>query len=589
MSEPTIPHHVLASARRQPNAPCWHQHDGQAWRTTSWAEAAAQVRRFGRALLALGIGPGERVAILGGNRRAWALADLGAMAMGGVPAGIYETSSAEEIAWIVDHAEARVLFVGSEELARKAALALPAMPRLEHLVMFEGQPAPSALDPRVRVWSWEDFLDRAEATPEARLDERLAALRPEDPATFIYTSGTTGPPKAVMLCHRNLAWTAERCVEMAGLGPADAAVSYLPLCHIAEQIFTLLAPAVAGSQVWFNRSREQLPADLLAARPTVFLGVPRVWEKMHAALSARLAGARGVKARLVRWAMVQAREANALALRGERPGIGLRLRHALARRLVLDRVRGALGLDRARFCVTGAAPIAPEVLEFFLGLDLCVHEVYGQSEGSGPTSFNRPGATRIGTVGQAFPGVRVRLGEDGEILVAGPNVFLGYFKDPEATAEALQEGWLRSGDLGSLDDQGFLRITGRKKEILITAGGKNIAPVPIEQMLQALPGVQQAVLIGDRRRFLSALLTLESPAGPGATSAEAKPDPETMEALQRGIDAVNARLARVEQVRRFTVLPRELSVEGGELTPTMKLKRRVIEEKYADLIEAMYA
>lgn len=589
MQPDTIPARFLVHANARGDAPCWMGHDGQAWKPTSWSQAGQRVRQMARALIAAGVQPGDRVCVLGFNREAWVVADMAAMAVGGVPAGIYETCSGEEIAWIVKHAGARLLFVENEELLGRVSAARPDMPDLERIVLFPGVTG----DPAAGVDTWEEFQAAAGSVTEEELDRRLAALRADAPATFIYTSGTTGPPKAVMLSHENLAWTAAQAVEMTRLGPADSTVSYLPLCHIAEQIFTIHGPATAGSAVWFARSRESLLQDLKDAQPTVFLGVPRVWEKMHEALSAKLAQATGFKASLVRWGMDVARRVHAARNAGKAVELWLDLQHRLATRLLFSKVKPAIGLGRARFCVSGAAPIAPEVLEFFTGLDLTVHEVYGQSEGSGPSSFNQPGQTRFGTVGRAFPGVELAIAPDGEVLVKGPNVFLGYFNDEAATAETLQEGWLHSGDLGSLDEEGYLRITGRKKEILITAGGKNISPANIEGMLKALPLVSQAVLIGDRRRFVSALLTLDPEAVKralgGRLPEEPMADAALMEEIQRGIDVVNARLARVEQVRKFTILAGELTVEGGELTPTMKVKRRVVEQRYAEQIEAMYA
>jgi long-chain acyl-CoA synthetase len=359
-------------------------------------------------------------------------------------------------------------------------------------------------------------------------------------------------------------------------------LSYLPLSHIAEQMCTVHMPATAGSTVYFAESLEKVPENLKEARPTAFFGVPRIWEKFHAGLSGRLAQATGVKKRLAAWARGVCSKVNAYRDRGEAIPTALGLQYKLADRLVISKVKAALGFDRAVRLYSGAAPIAPDVLEFMASLDLPIAEIYGQSEDSGPTACNLPGRTRLGTVGPALPGIEVKLAEDGEILVRGPNVFLGYFKEPEATAETLVDGWLCSGDLGAFDKDGFLSITGRKKEIIITAGGKNIAPKNIEAMIKTSPLVGEAVVIGDRRKYLTALVTLGD--------AAAKLDDKAIRtAIQKTIDEANQTLARVEQVKKFAILSKPFGIDSGELTPTMKIKRKVVAQKFAREIDQMYA
>jgi long-chain acyl-CoA synthetase len=371
-------------------------------------------------------------------------------------------------------------------------------------------------------------------------------------------------------------------------------LSYLPLSHIAEQLISLYGPVVLGNQVYFAESLEKVPENLKQVQPTIFFGVPRIWEKFHAAVRGKLGQATGVKKHLVDWAMGVARRVHAIHNRGGQLPALLSMQYGLAQRLVFRKLKAALGLGRVKVCSSGAAPISGEVLEFFTGLDIVVHEVYGQSEDCGPTSINFPGHTRFGTVGKPLPGVEVRLAEDGEILVRGNNVFKGYFKDPAATAETLIDGWLHSGDLGSFDADGFLHITGRKKEIIITAGGKNIAPKNIEAALKNHPLVEEAVVIGDRRRSSAPSSPCSPPPPPGSPSRAtptAPPRTSTPPAhrAHRWVDKVNRDFARVEHVRKFRVLPRSLSQEEGELTPTLKLKRRVIDKNWSDLIEAMYS
>ena len=583
-----IPRRLLEQARRRPASAAYYTRVDGVWRPTSWADYVAEVRTAARALLALGFPRGGKVAILGFNRPEWVIFDHAAMMAGGAPAGIYTTCSAEEVQYIVHHSEAHVVLV--EDLAqwKKIAAQRASLPLLRHVVTMRGCPAID--DPL--VLSWEDFTARAAPIAEAALDERTAQIAEDELATLIYTSGTTGPPKGVMLSHKNLAWTAQTLVDHGGARAGDSSLSYLPLSHIAEQMSTILAPATAGAAVFFAESIEKVPDNLKEVQPTVVFGVPRIWEKFHAGVSAKLAEAKGAKRRLVAWTRDVCTRVTDLRNRGREPSGLLALQYRLADRLVLSKLKPALGLGRARLCVSGAAPIARDVIEFFASLDIIIHEIYGQSEDTGPTSFNMAGATRFGTVGQALPGVEVKIAPDGEILVRGPNVFLGYYKEPEATRETLVDGWLCSGDLGELDADGFLTITGRKKEIIITAGGKNIAPKNIEAAIKESPLVSEAVVIGDRRKFLSALITLDDAAarvhvGNGATTA-LHDHPEIRAAIQRQLDAVNDKLARVEQIKKFTILPRQLGIETGELTPTLKVKRKVVSQNFAPEIDAMY-
>jgi long-chain acyl-CoA synthetase len=588
MPTETIVQRLFDRAKQQPEAPAYCVRGLDGWQSTSFRQYADQVRRAARALAALGFQPGQTVSILGFNRPEWAIMDLACMAAGGAPAGIYTTCSPSEVAYIVNHAESPVVLVENAEQWQKVQAKKAELPKLRHVVTMKG--APKIDDPL--VLGWEEFMAKAEAVEDAEVDRRVAALEPAALATLIYTSGTTGPPKGVMLSHDNLAWTASVIGELVGATSSDAVLSYLPLSHIAEQMVTLLGAATAGYAAYFAESVDKLPDNIKEVQPTIFFGVPRVWEKFHAGVSAKLAQTTGAKKQLVGWARGVATRVQALKNQGKTPGPGLALQYRLADKLIFSKLKPALGMGRARVCVSGAAPIAREVLEFFASLDIGIWEVYGQSEGSGPTSLNIPGKTQLGTVGPVLPGVEVKIDTDGEILVKGRNVFLGYYKEPEATKETLtDDGWLRSGDLGELDADGFLRITGRKKEIIITAGGKNITPKNIEAALKNHELVSEAVVIGDRRKFLSVLLTLDEEAarrvagGAGALHESAAIRAE----LERAIEQVNQELARVETIKKFTILPAPFSIEGGELTPTMKVKRKVVAEKYAAQIEAMYA
>ncbi|MCY1054962.1 long-chain fatty acid--CoA ligase [Nannocystis sp. SCPEA4] len=591
MAADTIPARFFSQGQAHPEAPAYFVRKDGAWRPTNWREYNDQVRTAARALIALGLKPGQGVCILAYNRAEWAITAFAAMAAGGVPAGIYTTCSPVEVQYIVDHAEAPVVVVEDRVQYDKLRDQRERLPGLHHIVLMTG----SAPADDSRALTWSDFLARADAVPHEALEQRLSGLHEDDTTTYIYTSGTTGPPKAVMLTHRNILWTTEVLSPLIDIVPTDRLLSYLPLSHIAEQMLSMHGPACFGHTIYWAEALERVPDNLKEVQPTVFFGVPRIWEKFHAAVSARLSQVTGPKKKLFDWASGVARRYHAFASRGRPVPLALRAQHRLAQRLVFAKLKAALGLGSARACVSGAAPIAANVLEFFAGLDVVVAEVYGQSEDCGPTTLNIPGATKFGSVGRPIPGLEVRLGEDGEILVRGPSVFKGYFKDPAATAEALQDGWLQSGDLGAFDEAGFLHITGRKKEIIITAGGKNIAPKNLEAALKDNPLIEEAVVIGDRRKFLSALLALDRAAASQWLAGQGHPADEPLHEhpvlvaeIGRWVEKSGEQFARVEQVRKFKLLPRSLSTDHGELTPTLKLKRKVIERQWAPLIEAMY-
>jgi long-chain acyl-CoA synthetase len=590
MAADTVLHRLFQQAKTRPDAPAYYRKVAGTYRATSYRDYAAQVRRAARALIGLGLPVGGTTVILGYNRPEWAVMDLATMSAGGAPAGIYTTCSSSEVRYITHHVEAKVALVENTHQWEKIEKELDNLPLLEHVVLMDG--APRVLHPK--VLSWEEFLERGDSVADERLQERLDALEPGGLATFIYTSGTTGPPKGVMLSHENLAWTATLATDIVSGTSSDSSLSYLPLSHIAEQVFTLHGPITMGSVVYFAESIDKVPENLKEVQPTVFFGVPRIWEKFHAGIAQKLADAPPLRKRIAEAAAQIGKAYNLEKSEGRTPGFLLEQGHRIADKLVYSKLKQAIGLGRARVLVSGAAPIAREVLEFFFGLDILVHEVYGQSEDTGPTTFNHVGKIRLGTVGQKLPGVEVKIADDGEILVRGPNVFLGYYKEPEATRECLIDGWLYSGDLGQFDRDGYLSITGRKKDIIITAGGKNIAPKNIEAALRNHPLIAEAVVIGDRRKYLTALVTLD----PEATrrfiqdkglSGQPHSMAEVTAEVQRAVDEVNKELARVETVKKFHILERPFSIETGELTPTLKVKRKIVYSNFAAQIEAMYA
>lgn len=591
----------------------------------SWAEYRDRVRSVAAACVALGVPVGGTVAVLSDNRAEWLLAALGAQAAGAMAAGVYQTSTAEQVAYILRHSEAQVLVIDTPTQWRKVKPHLGSLPRLRRVVLLEGLSGLPEEDRSIAVAAspegpvltdWEGFLKSA-AGYEAAADQRLAGLLPDQIASLIYTSGTTGDPKGVMLTHLNLSWTASCALQVHRADERDAVVSYLPLSHIAEQMFSVYVTITAGSRVYFAGGLDKLKETLIAARPTVFLAVPRVWEKLQSALQTRLSEAKPLQRRIIAWARDVGLRVGRYRLESGSPFGLLALEEKVAQKLLFNKVKTAIGLDRVRVAVSGAAAIRKDVLDFFLSLGLPIYEVYGQSECSGPSTANasRPGETRLGTVGRAIPGGSVKLAEDGEILFQGPNLCAGYYKDPAATAAAIQDGWLHTGDVGELDDRGFLRITDRKKDLFKTSGGKYIAPQPLEGLLRAIPIVGQAVIVGENRRYVTALLTLDpdkaaafakerglTAAAPGSggdpAAAPAADAPLDLGALARNekvlafvqehVDRINKSLARYETVKRFTLLPRDFSIDRDEMTPSQKLRRRVILTRYAREIEAMY-
>ncbi len=589
----TIVHRLHENARVRPNAPAYYEKIGDNWTPTSWEEYTRQVRQAARALVALGLEPGDNVSILGFNRPEWVIMDLANMLIGGAPTGIYTTNSPHECQYIIEHAETKVVLVENEHQWEKIAQVRSDVTSLEQIVTMRGVKIEDEM-----TLDWDSFMALGDQVAESVIDERLAALEGDQLATLIYTSGTTGPPKGVMLSHDNLARTAANARDLFHITPGDTAVSYLPLSHIAEQLLTVHGPPTSGYAIYFAQypPQDHLVSNLQEAQPTLFFGVPRIWEKFQAGVAATLGQATGAKAKLVSWAQNVGSQVTTLRNRGEEPAGLLAAQYKLADKLVFSKVKTGLGLNRARVLLTAAAPISPEILHFFGSLDLNVMEVYGQSEGTGLTTANRAGANKVGTVGQAWPETEVKIAGDGEILLKGPNVFMGYFKDPEATAADLRDGWLHSGDLGQMDEEGYVTIVGRKKEIIITSGGKNIAPKNIEAALKDIDLIAQAVVIGERRRYITALLTLDEEHAAefarehGLEGQTLHNNAALIDYVQKQIDEkVNPLFARVEQVRKFTILPRDFTVEDGELTPTLKIKRRVVTEHFADDIEAMYA
>ena len=557
-------------------------------RTVEWSydELGTAVRDLARGLIALGIAPGDRVCVLGTTRPEWTLADCAILAAGAVNVPIYHTNSAEECRYVLEHSGARAVICEDHEQLAKVEAVRAQCPDLEHVVtmVFAGD-----------VPTIDDLVTRGAAVDASEVDARVAATSPDDVATIVYTSGTTGPPKGCLLTHANCLATLDMYEKRLGLDDSAVIFLFLPLAHVLARLTQMMGFYIGGTLAFWSGDTAGVLDDLAATRPTHVPSVPRVFEKIHTRALAGVEDGGALKRHLFAWALGVGRRARAAAARGG-PGPLLRAEHAVADHLVLSKVRGLFGGD-LQLAVTGAAPIAADVLEFFNACGVLVLEAYGMTETCAAGTLNTPEAFRFGTVGRPLPGTEVAVADDGEVLLRGPSVFEGYYRDPEATAETFDDGWLRTGDLGALDADGFLRITGRTKDLSITSSGKNISPSNIESALRESRWISQAVVVGDNRSYLVALLTLDAEETPALARELGIPDdvvamsrdPRVHAALQAEVDAVNGRFARIEQIKRFAVLDHDLTQEAGELTPTLKVKRAVVDERYADEIEGLYA
>jgi long-chain acyl-CoA synthetase len=604
MKQETIIHIFERRVHERGSFPALRKKEGGVWRDISWREYGDCVHRFAKGLIQLGFDRPERpgapelrqsLALLGFNRPEWLIADLAALASGGITTPIYTTNTPEQCEYIINHSESSIVVVENQAQLGKILKRRDTMPQVKKIIVMDD----SAEGGGDIVVNFRDVLALGDDPAlDAELDRRIGQMKPDELATLVYTSGTTGPPKAVMLSHHNTTWTADSLAKVIQVDEKDVVLSYLPLSHIAEHMLSVFAAVFNGYAVAFAESIEKVPENLKEIQPTLFFAVPRIWEKFYAAITQQVKASPGQRQRIFQWTRGVGLRTWRLKTERKPIPLGLGLQFGLSRALVYKKLRAALGLGRARFLVTGAAPIAREILEFFFSLDMPLQEVYGQSEDCGPTSFNVSDAIRIGSAGSPIPGVEVRIAEDGEICVRGGNVFMGYLKAKEATEEVLIDGWLHSGDVGRLDEDGFLYITDRKKDLLITAGGKNVGPQNIENLLKTIPYVSQACVIGDRRKFLSALITLDAPViekwaaengitGSGVAALAGHPKVRAL--IEEHVNEKNRELAQYERIKAFTLLPSDFSIDGGELTPTLKMKRKVVSEKYRDIIEAMYA
>ena len=586
----TVPTMFLQTVDTYPDQVALRAQTDSGWSEWTFADYYDKAARVATALRGLGVGPGDRVVLMMRNRPEFHVADMAALFLGATPISVYNSSSPEQVQYLVSHCEAKVAIVEDSAFLERFVKVRSELPALENIAVIEEVEGAGE-----DVLKWSDFL----ANEPLSRDEAGSTAKPGDLATVIYTSGTTGPPKGVMLSHYNVVWTAQSlrlCYEaddIVGL----RVVSYLPMAHIAERMTSHYQGAIFGYEISTCPEAAQIANYLREVHPQVAFGVPRVWEKIHAGVSAALSADPEKKQKFddaVAAALPLARKRTmGEDLTEEEQGTWDFL-DAVA----FSQVRGLVGLDELMFAITGAAPIPPELIDWYRAIGVPLSEIYGMSENSGPLTWD-PYRVKVGYVGRELPGVTVKLGEDGEVLAKGGNVFSGYLKDDEKTAEALNaDGWLHTGDIGQFDDEGYLKIVDRKKELIITAGGKNISPANIEAALKSAPLIGQAAVIGDNRPFISALVVLDPEVAPAWAKqhgiettdlAELARHPEVYAEIERSVEEANQRFSQVERVKKFTILPEEWMPDSEELTPTMKLKRRGINSKYAEQIEAIYS
>ncbi|MGN6723069.1 MAG: AMP-dependent synthetase/ligase [Marmoricola sp.] len=580
------------------------QNVGEGWRTLTWNEMRESALDLAAALIDVGVEPGDRVCIMASNRIEHVLADLGTLHAGAIPVSIYGTLSPDQVAWYARAAAPRVVILeGADQIARwEKALSNPEITAdIKAVVVI----APEVEEPEGRheTEPWSTFIAAGAAKRRDLadvVDARIKGVQPNDPVTILFTSGTTGDPKGVLLTHTNVLYETFASIEAAGLDEPGITVSYLPFAHIAERVLGLYVPQIQGGHVHLIADPAALVAALPQVRPTRFFGVPRVWEKIMTGISALLAAEPDeAKKAGVAAAMAVGREYVEAQQAGGQPSPELAARFAQMDELVLAPMRAMLGLDRAEWTVSAAAPMPPEVAHFFAGLGFRMLDVYGMSETTAAVAAGRHSAFRLGTAGVPLPGIEMRLADDGEILARGPVVTPGYFNNPTATADLVDaDGWVHTGDIGTVDEDGYFRVVDRKKELLITSSGKNIAPSHLENLLKESPLIGHAMAVGDGRSYVVALLTLDPEIAPliaaraGIDAADLKAladHPIIVEQVAAAVARANDRLARPEQIKRFKLLPDEWTPESEELTPTLKLKRRVVLQQYAGEIEQLYA
>jgi long-chain acyl-CoA synthetase len=558
------------------------------WVSKTYREVGDIVRRLALGLIELGIEKGDKVSILANTRPEWTYFDFAALSVGAVVVPIYQTNSPDECQYVLENSDAKAVIVEDAEQLAKIDQIRDRAPKLEHVIRMEGSGG--------NAISMDELIEAGSSRSDSEWEQRWQSVTPDDTCTFIYTSGTTGPPKGCVISHGNYRSMVTMALDESVLDRNTTTYLFLPLAHSFALLIQLLSFDLGGNIAYWERDPLKIIPNLAEVKPDYFPSVPRIFEKIYTAATSEIEKSGGLKKIVFNWAIGVGKKVRDRERAGQPVGWLLRKQYEIADKQVLSKIRALFG-GRIKNCVTGAAPINPEILRFFDAAGVLVLEGWGMTETSTAATVARPDAFKFGKVGKAFKGCEIRIADDGEILVRGPNIFQGYYKNEEATRETLEDGWLHTGDIGELDADGYLSITGRKKDIIITAGGKNITPANLEAEIKQSPYVSQCVVIGDRRPYLIALITLDmeecaklcEEKGWPADPAELAHHEGMREMIQEHLDQVNEKFARVEQVKKFEILPHDLSQETGELTPTLKVKRNVVSDKYEKEVDALYA
>jgi len=558
------------------------------WVSKSYREVGDIVRRLALGLIELGIEKGDKVSILANTRPEWTYFDFAALSVGAVVVPIYQTNSPDECQYVLENSDAKAVVVEDSEQLSKIEEIRDRVPKLEHVIRMEGTGG--------NAISMDELIEAGSGRSDSEWEQRWQSVTPDDICTFIYTSGTTGRPKGCVISHGNYRSMVTMALDESVLERNTTTYLFLPLAHSFALLIQLLSFDLGGNIAYWERDPLKIIPNLAEVKPDYFPSVPRIFEKIYTAATGEVEKSGGLKKLVFNWAIGVGRKVRSRERAGKPIGWLLRRQYEVADKQVLSQIRALFG-RRIKNCVTGAAPINPEILRFFDAAGVLILEGWGMTETSTAATVARPDAFKFGKVGRAFKGCEIKVASDGEILVRGPNVFQGYYKNEEATRETLEDGWLHTGDIGELDEDGYLSITGRKKDIIITAGGKNITPANLEAEIKQSPYVSQCVVIGDRRPYLVALITLDmeecaklcEERGWPADPAQLRSSREMTALIQQHLDKVNEKFARVEQVKKFEILPHDLSQETGELTPTLKVKRNVVAEKYESEVDALYA
>ncbi len=579
---------LVRAAERYGEKPAVRYKEGGAWVDRSFQQVLEIVKPLSLGLVALGVEKGDRVSILGNTRPEWTYFDYAALSAGATVVPIYQTNSAEECAYVLENSDAKVVVVENEEQLAKIRAVRASLPQLEHVVMMIGD----ADD----VISMEELAQKGSGVDEATFQQRIDSVTNDDICTFIYTSGTTGPPKGCIISHGNYRSMLDMVNTTNVFEEEDVTYLYLPLAHSFALLIQLDSFDLGATLAYWEGDPNKIVPNLGELKPTYFPSVPRIFEKIYTAANSGMEKQGGLKKAIFDWSIKTGRRMRETKRAGKKPGWLLQREYAFADKQVLSKIRGLFG-GNLRLAVSGAAPINPDILRFFDAAGVLVVEGWGMTETSTAATVASEEDFKFGTIGKPFPGCEVKIADDGEILVKGPNVFQGYHKNPEATAETIVDGWLHTGDIGEIDPEGFIKITGRKKDIIITAGGKNITPANLEAEIRQHQLVSQCVVVGDRRPYLVALVTLDPEEAVAYAKEHGLPedpaklatDPEIRKVVEDHVEEINKKFARVEQVKKVAILPRDLSQEDGELTPTLKVKRAVVTQKHEKEIDKLYA